>query len=221
VIAKLPVTDRHQFGAALLATALAVMDTKGSTKADHIAGARAFEATAEALGIDLQADVAWVQKQRAAATFTLTAGLLAGVAWILSAALMGYFALQPIVADPAAPRTIGNFVLAMASAYVGGHMILAQLGFTGIPSASLTPRQASQRNTWNALVGLLAAIGVPTDVFAGSIAWGLVAVAWQGSQIAQGLGDPAYIASTGAAVAAVLLSLAARVELRRREPESR
>jgi hypothetical protein len=219
VIAKLPEDDRHQFGAALLVAGLAVMNTKGSNSADHMAGARVFDATAEALGIDLEADLAWVEAHRPHGRLRSGVALLAGIAWLISAAFLGYFALQPILASVQEPWVLGNWVIALASTYIGARITLRQFGFEGI--ADPTPRDAARRVTWNRLLAVFSGIGVPTDILAASVVWGLLSAAWQGYQIAQGQTDPAYVAATVFAVCAVVLSLIARARMRSPKPAPR
>lgn len=221
VIAKLPEDDRHHFGAALLVTGLSVMNTKGSTKADHLAGAGVFDATADALGIDLEADLAWVEAHGSRRRTTSTSALLAGIAWLVSAALMGYFALQPILANPGGndPRLLGNWVIAMISLYFGGSIVLRQFGFAGI--ADPTARQAAMRARWNSLLAISRDIGLPTDILAASVVWGILSVAWQGYQIAEGLTHEAYVGAIVAAGAAAVLSFVARGQVGSPKPKSR
>lgn len=221
VIAKLPEDDRHRVGAALLVAAISVMNTKGSTKADHLAGAGVFDATADALGIDLEADLAWVNAHGSRDRARSTTALLAGVTWLVSAALMGYFALQPILANPGGndPRLLGNWVIAAISFYFGGSIVLRQLGFAGI--ADPTARQAAMRASWNSLLAAISSIGVPTDILAASVVWGILSVAWQGYQVAGGLIDAAYVGATVAAGAAAVLSLVARGQVGSPKPKSR
>jgi hypothetical protein len=212
VITKLPEDDRHRFGAGLLVAGLAVMNTKGSTNAGHMAGAHVIDATAEALGIDLAADLAWVQAHRSPGSSRNGVAVLAGVAWIVSATFLGYFALQPILANPQEPWVLANWVMALASAYIGARIILPQIGFHGIGDA--TPRDAARRAAWKGLLDVVSAFGVPTDILAASVVWGVLLGAWQGYQIVQGQSDPLYVASTFLAVSAVVLSLIARPRMR-------
>jgi hypothetical protein len=110
----------------------------------------------------------------------VTPALLAGIAWILSAVLMGYLALL-------------------------------QLGYANIAGTDLRSLAL-----WN---GLSAAITLyfgarmlrnPTGILTASIVWGVLTVAWNGYQIAQGATHEAYLGATVTAGAAAVLSWAAR-----------
>ena len=223
VIAKLPEHDRHHFGAALLRSGLAVMNTKGSTRADHLALAPVLDARLNALGIDLEADHAWLEAHRPGGPARSAMALLAGLAWLVSAGLLGYFALQPMLANPGGndPRVLGNWVIALTSLYFGGSIVLRQLDWTGLADSQLTARQADQRTTWGSLLAILRGFGVPTDILAASVVWGVLFVAWQGYQIAQGQRDAAYVGATLAAVWAVVLSLIARAQKGSSNPKAR
>lgn len=217
VIAKLPEEDRHQFGAALVVTGVSMMDTKGSKKADHLAAAGVFDATAEALGINVEADLAWIEAQRPRDPARGPIALLAGLAWIVSGALMGYLALPSFLANTGNLGAIGNVLIAFISLYIGGRIALLQVGFTGIADA--TARQAAQRAVWNGMLAATSAVGVPTDILAASVLWGILSVPWQGYQIAQGLTNPAYVGAALAAALGLFLSLVARAQ--RRSPKAR
>ncbi|HYN69143.1 MAG TPA: hypothetical protein VEX41_02915 [Candidatus Eisenbacteria bacterium] len=223
VIAKLPEHDRHHFGAALFRSGLAVMNTKGSTRADHLALAPVLDARLNALEVDVGADLAWLEAHRPRGPARSAMAVLAGLAWLVSGALLGYFALQPMLANPGGndPRLLGNWVLALTSLYFGGTIVLRQLGWTGLADSLLTARQADQRATWGSLLAMLRGLGVPTDIFFASVIWGVLLVAWQGYQIVQGQRDTAYVGATLAAVWAVVLSLIARAQKSSSNPEAR
>jgi len=215
VIAKLPEDDRHRFGAALLLAGLAVMNTEGSTRADHLAVSPVFDATVEALGIDLEADLAWVQAHRPGGPAVSAMAAMAGLAWLVSGALMGYVALRPMFANERDYDSwaLWSLLIPFTSIYIGGTIVLRRLGFTGLADSQLTARQADQRSAWRSLLAILRGFGVPTDILAASVIWGVLFVAWQGYQIAQGPTDAAYVGATLAAVWAVVLSLIARARL--------
>ena len=112
-----------------------------------------------------------------------TPALLAGAAWIASAAFMGYLALL-------------------------------QLGY-----ANVSPELGSLA-LWN---GLTAAITLyfgarllvrPAGVLTGSVIWGVLTVAWNGYQIAQGATHEAYLGATVTAGMATVLSFVARSQMR-------
>lgn len=111
-----------------------------------------------------------------------TLALLAGTAWIASAAFMGYLALL-------------------------------QLGY-----ANLMPELGSLA-LWN---GVTAAITLyfaarmlvrPAGVLTGSVIWGVLTVAWNGYQIAQGATHEAYLGATVTAGVAAVLSFVARGQM--------
>ena len=209
-IAKLPEGERHQFGAALIATGLSVMNTKGSKKADHLASAAVLDAIADDLGIDPGADLAWVEAHRPGGPSLNAVAVLAGITWIASATLLGFYALQPLLAKTQGSGVPWNWVIALSSAYIGGRIILQKVGFKGIPN----PRYATGTAAWKGLLTIISSIGVPTDILAASVLWGILLVGWQSYQIAQGLTDPVYVASTILAAVAVVLSLVARAGAR-------